>query len=131
MAAVVGNHTINIESDIDSLDIDVARLARIELNSSASKGSRFSHSLGATEMVSFQRETETASIQESTALASAAEGAEGIRRFVRSLLSFIRSPLHSSRQWSEGKDSSNSNQARTYGLLARTRRSSRPTCTFT
>lgn len=79
MAAVVGNHTINIESDIDSLDIDVARLARIELNSSASKGSRFSHSLGATEMVSFQRETETASIQESTALASAAEGAEVVR----------------------------------------------------
>ena len=65
MAAVVGN----IEQDVD-----VARLARTELNSAVPG----SNSLGATELVSFCRETETASLLESTAEASAAEGVEGI-----------------------------------------------------
>lgn len=60
MAAVVGN----IEQDVD------VALARTELNSAVPG----SHSLGATELVSFCGETETASLLESTAAASAAEG---------------------------------------------------------
>eukprot|EP00731_Ephydatia_muelleri_P026753 Em0018g853a len=59
MAAVVGN----IEQDVD------VALARTELNSAVPG----SHSLGATELVSFCGETETASLLESTAAASAAE----------------------------------------------------------
>lgn len=91
MAAVVGVQDITSEPDVD---VDVARAARTKLNSAASEGPRVSQSHGATELVSFHRDAETATIQTAAGSSESVESKTHINSHLERVLSFKAHASH-------------------------------------